>query len=215
VRRSLALWAGLALLYATFLLWYDGGGGPLTPQEVERYVSILEERGADPARVAALREFLAGDTGSDFVMANFIRFEDRPGAREDLDRYMAHMYPALLARACHPVAAGPVVGPALDLWGVEDAERWSLVGLVRYRSRRDLAEIATAPAFGDAHAHKTASMQKTVAVPMQPFLLLGGPRWLVAGALALAGAAIQPLLRRGARRLAPPTAKPPAFEAQE
>jgi len=201
MRPSLALWVGVALLYAGFLLWYDGGGGPLTPQEVERYVSILEERGTDPARIAELREFLANDSGSDFVMANFIQFADRAEAREELDRYMAHMYPALFARACHPVLAGPVVGPALDRWGIENGAHWSLVGLVRYRSRRDLIEIATNPAFRDAHSHKTAAIQRTIAVPMEPFLLLGSPRWLVAGALLLAGAGIQSVLRR--RRGAP------------
>jgi len=200
MRRSVALWIALALLYAIFRLWYDGGGGPLTPAEVERYVAILEERGTEAARIEEVREFLEGDTGSDFVMANFIHFEDRPDAREELDRYMAHMLPALFARACHPVLAGPVVGPALDVWGIEGGERWSLVGLVRYRSRRDMIEIATDPAFREAHAHKTAAMAQTLAIPTEPFLLLGSPRWLVAGALALLGALLQLALGRRAGR---------------
>ncbi len=32
------------------------------------------------------------------------------------------------------------LGGALDLWGIEGAEQWSMGGLVRYRSRRDLME---------------------------------------------------------------------------
>jgi hypothetical protein len=191
MRRSLLLWAILAALYLGFRLWYDGGGGPLTPAEVQHYVSILEERGAAPARVESLRKFLSDDAGDDFVMANFIDLQDKPSAQEELDRYMAHMYPAMFARAGHPVLAGPVVGNALDSWGIENAEHWTMVGLVRYRSRRDLIEIATDPAFSDSYKFKNSSLQKTIAIPSEPFLQLGSPRWLVAGALVTLGALLQ------------------------
>ncbi|MGH7288423.1 MAG: hypothetical protein ACREI8_10445, partial [Myxococcota bacterium] len=80
MRRSVWLWSILAALYLGFRLWYDGGGGPLTPEEVQRYVSILAERGMDPVRTESMREFLASDTGSDFVMANFIQLQDQPEA---------------------------------------------------------------------------------------------------------------------------------------
>jgi len=196
MRRSLILWSLLAALYLGFRLWYDGGGGPLTPSEVERYVSIVAERGAPAERVQKLREFLASDTGSDFVMANFIRFQDDPAARQDMDRYMAHMYPELFRRACHPVLAGPVVARALDHWGMTDGESWSMVGLVRYRSRRDLIEIATQPAFADAHRFKTAAMAQTIAIPLEPSVSLASPRWLVLGALVTLGALLQLALGR-------------------
>jgi hypothetical protein len=196
MRRSLVLWSLLAALYLGFRLWYDGGGGPLSPEEVERYVALLEERGTEAARLETVREFLAADDGRDFVMANYIHFHDRPEAREELDRYMAHMYPALFARASHPVVAGPVVGGALDLWGIEGAADWSLVGLIRYRSRRDMIEIATAPAFREAHVFKVNAMSQTIAIPSQPFFSLGDPRWLVAGALLTIGAWLQLALRR-------------------
>lgn len=196
MRRSILLWSILAALYLGFRLWYDGGGGPLTPEEVARYVARFEERGVEPARIEKLREFLASDTGSEFVMANFIHFEDRPDAQQDLDRYMAHMYPELFKRACHPVLGGPVVARALDYWGIENGERWSMVGLVRYRSRRDIMEIATNPAFADAHQFKTAAMAQTIAIPLEPFLMLGSPRWLVAGALVTLGALLQLALGR-------------------
>jgi hypothetical protein len=198
MRRSLILWSILAALYLGFRLWYDGGGGPLTPEEVQHYVAILEERGIEPARIENLREFLGSDTGSDFVMANFIHLQDQPEAQVELDRYMAHMYPALFARAGHPVFAGPVVGGAVDIWGIDNAEHWTMVGLVRYRSRRDMIEIATDPAFRDAYQFKNSSMEKTIAIPSEPFLQLGSPRWLVAGALVTLGAWLQLLLGRRA-----------------
>jgi len=196
MRRSLLLWAILAALYLGFRLWYDGGGGPLTPEEVARYLSVFEERGTDPARVEKVREFLASDTGSEFVMANFIHLTDSPDAQQDMDRYMAHMYPELFRRACHPVLVGPVVARALDYWGIENGERWSMVGLVRYRSRRDVMEISTNPAFADAHQFKTAAMAQTIAIPVEPGFQLGSPRWLVAGALLTLGALLQLALWR-------------------
>lgn len=203
MRRSLILWSILAALYVAFRLWYDGGGGPLTAEEVQHYVRILRERGGDPGRIEKVREFLAGDDGADFVMANFIRYQDDPEAAANMDRYMAHMYPELFRRACHPLLAGPAVARALDYWGVENGERWSMVGLVRYRSRRDIMEIATNPAFADAHQFKTAAMAQTIAVPIEPFLLLGSPRWLVAGALVAFGALLELALRARSSRARP------------
>ena len=195
MRRSLILWSILAALYLGFRLWYDGGGGPLTPLEIQGYIAALEARGGPAERIETVREFLASDTGSDFVMANFIRFQDKPEAQQEMDRYMAHMYPELFKRACHPVLAGPVIGGALDYWGLENGERWSIVGLVRYRSRRDMMDIATNPLFGDAHTFKTAAMAQTIAIPVEPFLQLGSPRWLVGGALLTFGALLQLALR--------------------
>jgi hypothetical protein len=201
MRPATIIWVTLAALYGAFLFWYDGGGGPLSPTEIEHYVAILEQRGASSEQIANLRGFLASDPGGDFVMANYIHFRDEPLAtgaiapgespQQALDRYMAHMYPALFRRACHPVFGGPVVAGALDIWGVDDAASWSLVGLVRYRSRRDMIEIATDPAFSEAYQHKHAALKQTIAVPVEPFLMLGSPRIL----LALFGVALAALLQ--------------------
>jgi hypothetical protein len=146
-------------------------------------------------------------------MATLIRLRDAPlavgevmpgeSSRQVLDRYMAHMYPALLRRACHPVLVGPVVGRAVEAWGIQAAEPWSLAGLVRYRSRRDMIEIATDPAFRDAHLYKQAAMDQTIAVPVEPFFWLASPRWLVALLLVAIGALVQ-LAIRPVRAAAPP-----------
>jgi hypothetical protein len=206
MRRPTIVWLSFAVLYGAFLLWYDGGGGKLRPDEVERHVTTLEQRGFPPEQIAQVRAFLASDPGGDFVMANYIHFRDAPlaggviepgeSSQQALDRYMAHMYPALFRRACHPVLAGPVVAPALDLWGVEGAADWSLVGLVRYRSRRDMIEIATDPAFAEAHQYKIAALAQTIAVPVEPFLMLGNPRVGLALVFVTLGALLQLALAR-------------------
>jgi hypothetical protein len=204
--RRLAPWLVAALLYAAFRLWYDGVAPPLTAAEVEGYVVRMSERGAPAERLALLRDFLAADDGRDFAMANFIAFENRPepvgemrpgeSGRAALERYMAYMTPALLARASHPILGGDAAAPAVEVWGLPGAERWSMAGVVRYRSRRDMIEIASDPRFREAHVYKRAAMSKTIAVPIAPYFVAGGPRLAVALALTAAAAIAHGLLTR-------------------
>ena len=58
---------------------------------------------------------------------------------------------------------------------------------MRYRSRRDLMDIATNPAFQGAHEFKIASMKKTFAFPGDPWFQLGDPRLLLALFLLVIG----------------------------
>ena len=102
-----------------------------------------------------------------------------------------------------PLAAGELrpgesSRQALDVWGIDDAESWSFVGLVRYRSRRDLVEIATDPAFGNAHLYELAALQRTIAVPVEPILMLGSPRVLLALVGIVLGALLHHVLGRRA-----------------
>jgi hypothetical protein len=208
--RRFAPWLLAAAAHALFLLWYDGLSAPLSSAEVERFTAQLRSRGATQERVETVRAFLADDDGGDFAMANFIAFRDAPepvgemrageSGREALGRYMAYMTPALLARASHPLLGGDAAANAVEVWGLPNAERWSLVGVVRYRSRRDLVEIASDPRFADAHLYKLAAMEKTIAVPISRYFLTGGPRVIVALVL-IATASLAHAVR--ARRSAP------------
>ncbi len=205
--RRLAPWLAAALLFALFRLWYDGLAAPLTPAEVDDYVASMTERGFPSERIAGIRKFLSEDTGDDFVMVNFIAFNQLPepvgdmlpgeSGRQVLDRYMAYMTPALLARASHPMLGGDAAANAIETWGLANGERWSMAGVIRYRSRRDMIEIASDPRFRDAHVYKIAAMQKTLAVPIEPYFMAGGPRTVVALALvAIAALADAALARR-------------------
>jgi hypothetical protein len=90
---------------------------------------------------------------------------------------------------------GAAAAAALDVWGIEGGERWSMAGLMRYRSRRDLVEIAVNDAFRDAHLFKTAAMQKTIAFPIAPYLSAGDPRLLAGLALVAVGALVHLWIR--------------------
>ena len=152
-----------------------------------------------PEDIAKMREFMESDTGDDFVMVNLIEMNDPPpkmeGVPEDataqdlMDRYMEHMYPELFKRASHPVLFGTATAPALDIWGIEGAERWTMVGMMRYRSRRDMLEIGGNPDFVGPHEFKIAAMNKTIAFPGDPWMHAGDPRFLLALLLTIVGLA--------------------------
>lgn len=203
--RGRVIWVALLALYAVFWLWYTGVRGPLTAEEIEAYVERMAEGDAQPESRARLRAFLESDTGDDFVMVNAILMREKPlrvgpvrpdeSSSDVLDRYMAYMTPALLSRASHPVVAGRAAAPAVEVWGLENGRSWSLAGLMRYRSRRDLMEIATDPRFRDSHEFKIAAIEKTIAFPIDPYLQLGDPRLLLALLLFPLGAGLGRMVR--------------------
>ena len=175
------LWGAPAVVWMLFSIWYTNTAGALTAEEIDAFIAQAERGGAGPERVDFLRRFMTEDTGDQFLMVNLLEMAEPDPSRADtpeesLARYMEHMYRELFKRACHPVLAGPVVHGALDLVGIDGAEQWSTVGIMRYRSRRDLLEIAFNPVFDSKHEFKIAALEKTVAVPVEPFLNFGDLR---------------------------------------
>lgn len=175
-------WVLAGLAYVLFLLWYMPWGGPLSEQEIEAFMAS-RPLGND-AGAAELRAFLERDEGRPFVMVNLM--ELKPGGEAHLARYMDYMWPALLWRACHPIFSGDTSMRAMDLWGIEGAEYWSAAALMRYRSLRDLLQIAGNDAFSDSHEFKFLAMRKTIAVPSAPRFNLADLRVLVGLMLLLA-----------------------------
>lgn len=200
------VWLVPALLYAVFFFWYTSFGGPLTQEEVDRYVSAFEERGSDAAGVARLRAFLESDTGNDFIMINAIHMKETPDPVEGVEpgessddvmaKYMEYMWPALLSRASHPVMFGPAVSNALDIVGIENARVWNRGAAMRYRSRRDMMEITTNPAFAGRHDFKTASLEKTIAYPIEDGLVFTDPRVLLFFVLLSVAGVLNAVVRR-------------------
>ena len=181
-------WLVIATAYLAFFSWYTSFEGPLTPSEIEHYMTLSEQQdpGASAEDRARIRAFMEEDTGDDFVMINVIHLYDEPlqieGVEPDdstdevLARYMEYMFPAMLSRASHPVFQGSAVSTAMDIMNADGMERWTAGAGVRYRSRRDLLEIGTNPAFEGRHEFKVAAMAKTIAFPVDPFNYLGDPR---------------------------------------
>ncbi len=176
VSKRTALWGLPLLVYLVFAFWYTGGG-PLTTKEIDDFTARMRATGTPEQRIAFLRKFMEEDSGRQLIMLNNVDKAESPpnvegaepgeSASQLMGRYMEHMWPAMLSRASHPVYAGKVVFQSLDILGIENVESWDSAGLVRYRSRRDLMEIATDPIFESMHDFKVAALDKTFVYPVE------------------------------------------------
>ena len=102
---------------------------------------------------------------------------------------------ALLRRGGVPALHAVKIGGYFDAWKVPPDPGWSLIGLMRYRSRRDMAALAIDPRFTQSHPFKAAALEETFSFPTAPrFALLVGPRVWVGLVVALAAALLQLVL---------------------
>ena len=108
------LWLAPALLWLAFCVWYTNTAGPLTPDEIADLEAYFEGDGATPERLAHIGRFMTEDEGDQFLMVNLLERAATPEADESMNRYMAHMLPAMLKRASHPMLSGVVVADAMD-----------------------------------------------------------------------------------------------------
>ena len=196
---GLWIWGAAVAAYGAFRAWYDRRPRPLSRDEVERYVRRLEELDSGtPEERAVLRAFAEADDGREFLMLNLVQLHRDPvrnpltGAMESpralMQAYTRRFVRALLRRAGHPALLAFPAGGYVDTWGVPPLPAWTLVGMMRYRSRRDLMELITDPQFHGAHAFKIAAMPSTASFPMSRQRFFIGPRLVVGLAIALVAA---------------------------
>jgi len=181
---GLPIWVFALAIYAGFAAWYFNWRRPLTRLEVDDYLRRLEVVDPDAGArndLAILRRFFEDDDGRQFFMLNLVKIADgevpdpvtgaqRP-AREVMQGYTGTFLPALFRRAGHPAIVARKVGGYFDAWGVEPDPGWTIMGYMRYRSRRDLAELICDPRFSGAHDFKFAAMPQTFSFPTRPMLM--------------------------------------------
>jgi hypothetical protein len=197
---------GVALLgYAVFLAWYFNWRGPLSKAEVETLMARMQANNVghgDQDEMPVIRKFLEEDDGREFFMLNVIRLSEVEvadpvtgemlPARQVMAGYTRMFMPALFARGGHPALAARRIGGMVDTWGLNEVPEWSMMGYIRYRSRRDLAHLVCDPRFTGAHAFKFAAMPQTFNFPTRPMIMtLAGPGIWVGLTFALAAAAAQ------------------------
>ncbi len=197
------IWAAALVAYGAFVAWYENWRGPLSGDEIERY---LERSNGTPTAeyndMDSVREFLERDDGGEFVMLNVVRVapgmapHPETGAPtrtgELMQEYTKAFLPALVRRGGHPAIVSRKIGGYMDAWRVPPDPGWSVMGYMRYRSRRDMMELATDPRFHSMHPFKMAATAETFSFPTRPqFLLYLSPRVWVPLAIALAASLAQ------------------------
>jgi hypothetical protein len=182
------------LLYAAFLFWYGGRGKPLSHAEVEELLGEMKKRAGkqdskeESPILQEFRDLTQNDDGREYYMVNLLKFRkkalypegsffgDDPLAAND--RYNRAIIPRLLKHGGHPVFLGQVQGHFIHPDSVED---WDQIGMVRYRSRRDMLKMAVEIAGLGFDIHKWASLEKTQVFPVKPIVNL----FFIRGAIAV------------------------------
>ncbi len=214
MKKRALLWLIPGLFYLLFVAWYTDLGGPLSADEIAAFTQKMRDNGGSEERLASIRDFMQADTGRQFLMVNLIDINENPpdvpgaapgeSARQLMDRYMEHMYPALLQRACHPVLMGTAIFSNMDTLGVTGADNWTMGALMRYRSRRSMMDIVTNPAFMGSHEFKLAALEKTIAYPIEMNLYYSDLRLMLALILLAVTALLDILLFGRANKGAAP-----------
>jgi len=196
------IWVVALALYIVFRLWYDNWRGPLSPQEVNDFMNQVSglkmSEYSDPKD---LRAFLEADDGKEFVMVNLVRVHTgelahphtgKPTKGIDLLREYGNSFVKVLVRhGGHPVLVMRKVGGYIDSWNTPPDPGWHVAGSMRYRSRRDMMQLALDPSVRDVHILKTAATATTFSFPSQVVLGLAiRPRVWVALLLALSAALV-------------------------
>ena len=205
------IWLTLGVIYIGFFFWYTDLGGKLTQEEIQGFIKKQEQNilnsGVSPdseefrLRIDFITRFMEEDNGKQFIMVNNIEMNEdprdvpgaNPGESSDqlLSRYMEHLWPNLLKRASHPVFGGNTIFQSMDLVGIEGAETWDQVSLMRYKSRRAFLEIVTHPDMIDKHEFKVAAMKKTIAYPAEPIAFYSDVRIFLGMLILIIGLSIQ------------------------
>lgn len=162
----------------------------------------MQERGGQLNDLAIVRKFLEEDDGREFLMVNLVRVPDtmvtdpdtgaQVPAGDMMRAYTKAFIPRLIKHGGHPALATRKVGGYVDAWMVDPDPGWSIVGLMRYRSRRDMMKMVVDPTFETAHSYKLLGVAETFSFPSQPLLrAYVTPRVWVLLVLALAAALAQ------------------------
>lgn len=195
------IWGSALALYLLFRLWYDNWSGPLKADEIDSFIDATQDRfEASGNNVSVLRAFLEADDGREFIMLNLVKAQmddvmdpvtgQMVQGLSLLQRYSKRFMPVLFRNGGHPVMVGRKVGGYIDAWNTEGDPGWTIFGLMRYRSRRDMVKLVMDPAFKEGHPDKMLGTLATFSFPTQRVLSLYlGPRVSSAIVIAL-GAAI-------------------------
>ena len=181
------------LLLVVFMSWYSGGSKVLSSTEINQLLGQIQSQPNTPGGqhdIPALRQFLNEDDGQPFYTVNLYKYyphaqyqygteippESQGSGRDAFDRFSQVMVGLLVKHASHPIFGSD--------WMETNVAGWDRLVIVRYRSRRDIAQIFASDGFAKANVHKWAGLEKN-----QRFLVQGLhiPELLLLAGLILVG----------------------------
>ena len=189
---DIVIWIIALLLYALFWLWYCGVKGRLSKHEVEIFISSFEAKGLSESALLNIREFLEQDDGREFFMVNLLEIKSpKRESQKLLMGYFKKFMSGMIPRGGHPLFLAQAAAKNIENLNCEHADDWSSVGIIRYRSRRDFAQIVLKTFGSEHHSDKLLSLKKTLAFPSTTTLFFGSPKIIIALVLGLAAAVTQ------------------------
>ncbi len=189
---DIVIWIIALLLYALFWLWYCGVKGRLSKHEVEIFISSFEAKGLSESALLNIREFLEQDDGREFFMVNLLEIKSpKRESQKLLMGYFKKFMSGMIPRGGHPLFLAKAAAKNIENLNCEHADDWSSVGIIRYRSRRDFAQIVLKTFGSEHHSDKLLSLKKTLAFPSTTTLFFGSPKIIIALVLGLAAAVTQ------------------------
>jgi hypothetical protein len=189
---DIVIWIIALSLYALFWLWYCGVKGRLSKHEVDIFISSFEAKGLSERVLSNIREFLEQDDGREFFMVNLLEIKSpKRESQKLLMGYFKKFVSGMIPRGGHPLFLAKAAAKNIENLNCEHADNWSSVGIIRYRSRRDFAQIVLNTFGSEHHADKLLSLKKTLAFPSTTTLFFGSPKIIIALVLGLAAAVTQ------------------------
>lgn len=186
---AIVIWSTAGFLYILFWVWYVGLRGRLSQAEVDSYVQRFAERGCSESELDNIRHFFEGDDGKEWFMVNALTLKNpKAKSAQLLGQYTRAFMPGLFKRAGHPLFTSRAAAANIENLHCDQADHWTVAAIVRYRSRRDGAQILLNTFGSEHHGMKLDALEKTFGFPSTPVMLIGSPKVIVALVLALIAA---------------------------
>jgi hypothetical protein len=147
------------------LLYNLTNSTPMTSGEVDEYIEKISHLSHKPGGkhdLTELREFFSSDDGESFYTVNLYKYYEKAqymnqktsslSGREAYERFSSVMVKLLLKNSSYPVFGSN--------WLDFSKNNWDRIVIVKYRSRRDMANIFSDPVFSLANEDKWASIEK-------------------------------------------------------
>ena len=161
----------ISVIIVTILLvglyWYRGRGNPLSQVEIDRYIATIEGTDTKSSEADTIYKpsvtFLKTMMANHFIpliyTASMMRLNILKISRmmvqgvEAFERFSSTMIGLLARRGSHPIFG--------STWADNyDDGSWDRIVIVRYRSRRDIADLFASDEFAEASMHKWAAIEE-------------------------------------------------------